>query len=714
MKNPYSTTQVRLGPMAVRVILVGMMALFAFMVYSSFSKPVRLRFELWAEHSNPVDVYYALPSTGYNARLHIMQQGVAQQWWSYDFDIPTYRAVSEFRLDPLRARGEFRLRSLRLSDHRHDVTWGPEALQQHLLGTHEATLLDSSPDGLTFASQGRDPYLRFRMPDAFQATPHWRALLRPGTWLALQVMAVWGLLEGIVLLLRRHAPTWHARIRRGLTYGAITPVLVSAAFTWHAAGSVHNGPVLGDGIQNLLIAYNLVKHRTFSHIGASDPPPTDFREPLPPMVTALHLHLFVPQAKDQPFGQLRAGTLTRQVKLSNLYWVFAGLMGTWLLTGRLTGSHIVAPLVASVLAYALFYHAPPQLNTLYTELQTAALLTLTSWALLRGIQEKTWRSFAVAGVCLGLLALTKASFLPIGIVGLTMLLAVLMLSSRKLAVPPGRAFGWISLTGLAAVLTVMPWIARNLVQFDSPRISDRGGLILHGRAVLNNMTDDEVIGLIYENSPSFYRKLVQGTKYSASPGNPEYMRGGRWQRLNRGESNFLESDREAILKGLPEQAISFHAWAGANYTILLNELKAQGNPYPEEVVDKRRRREAVEMMAERPWRHLYMSFPFFWHGFWGLHKTNVPFIDFDTQDLIVEILNLLGGLALIGSMAVGLLGRRPGLFAATILPFGLMAFYAFISHNIPRYMSPAHPAMMTMLVVTVAALLQRIRKRSPR
>lgn len=697
--------------MGLRVVLAGMIALLAFVVHSSLNKQFRLRFELWVQHPSPVDVYYALPGAGYDARLHFMQHGIPQQWRDYDFGVPAYRPVTEFRIDPLRGRGEFRIRSLRITNRWHDVTWGPEELQQHLLGANDATPLAGGEDGLTFTSMGRDPYLRFRVPDVFQAAPPSKTILRSGAWLAIKAMVAWCLLELIALALKQRAPAWHARIRRGLTHGMVTPVLVSATLTWHASGSIHDGPILGDGVQNLLIAYNLVNYDTFSHIGASHPPPTDFREPLPPMVAALHLHAFVPEAKNQPFGQLRAGELTRQVKFSNLYWVFAGLMGAWLLSRRLTQSRFAAPLAATCLAYVFFYHASPNLNTLYTELQTAALLTLTSWALLRGVQKKTWGSFAFGGVCLGLLALVKASFLPIGIIGLTMLLAVLLLSSRKLAISPWRAFGWISLTGLTAVLTVAPWIARNLVQFDSPRISDRGGLILHGRAVLNNMTDDEVIGLVYEHSPSFYRKLVQGTKYGASPDNADYMRGGRWQRINRGESNFIESDREAILKGLPEQAISFHAWAGANYTILLNELKAQGNPYPEEVVDKRRRREAIEMLAERPWRHLYMTFPFFWHGFWGLHKTNVPLIDLGTQDLIVEILNLLGGLALIGAMAAGLLRRRPDLLAATILPFGLMAFYAFISHSIPRYMAPAHPQMMVMLVVVITLLAHRARKR---
>jgi hypothetical protein len=690
----------------VRTVLAGLLALLTIVSFLALDKGLRVRIELWTSTSGPVEVYYALSRSGYDARQTIPTWGQVREYWPYEADIVAIYPITEVRFDPLRSPGEFRVRSLQLRNHWHQVTWGPEELPQHLLGTNQVELVHAGPEGLTFASTGTDPYVRFEVPRVLQRRPSWSTVAQPVLGWTIGAMLAWCLLEITALALRHRAPTWHARLRR-----AFPPLLASTVFTWHAGTTIHGGHVLGDGVQNLMISYNVLRHGTFSHVGGSHPPPTDFREPLPPLVTALHLRVFAPQAKELPFRELRAGALTRTVKLSNLYWVFLGLLATWLFTRRLTHSDVVAPAIATSLAYAFFYHDAHHINTLYTELQTAALLTLTSWALLRGIQAKTWVSFAIGGLSLGLLALTKASFVPIGFVALVMLLVVCWLASARLGVSRWRCLGWMALAGFVAVLTVAPWIARNIVQFDSPRISDRGGLILHGRAVLNNMTDDEVIGLIYENSPSFYRRLVAGTKYGGSPDNRDFMRGGRWQRLNRGLSDFFDSDREAIIKGRPDQAISFHAWAGAHHMRLINELIAQGNPYPEEVVDKMRRREAIEMLAARPWRHLYMTFPFFWHGFWGLPKPKVRIIDFAWQDLVVEMLNLLGGLALIGGMALGLLGRRPALFAATILPFGLMAFYSFISHNIPRYMSPAHPLMMVMLTVAGVVLWRRLARR---
>jgi hypothetical protein len=99
-----------------------------------------------------------------------------------------------------------------------------------------------------------------------------------------------------------------------------------------------------------------------------------------------------------------------------------------------------------------------------------------------------------------------------------------------------------------------------------------------------------------------------------------------------------------------------------------------------------------------------MTLPFFWHGFWGLKKVEIPLVSLATQDAIVEVLNLLAGLALLTAFFVGLLRRRPDLLALTVLPFGLMSFYAFVSHSIPRYMSPAHPIMLILLVATSVAL----------
>ncbi|MDT4887784.1 hypothetical protein FQZ97_1242650 [compost metagenome] len=48
-----------------------------------------------------------------------------------------------------------------------------------------------------------------------------------------------------------------------------------------------------------------------------------------------------------------------------------------------------------------------------------------------------------------------------------------------------------------------------------------------------------------------------------------------------------------------------------------------------------------------------------------------------------------------------------------MLPFGLMSFYAFVSHSIPRYMSPAHPIMLILLVAVVVAVLNGQFSRRP-
>ena len=121
--------------------------------------------------------------------------------------------------------------------------------------------------------------------------------------------------------------------------------------------------------------------------------------------------------------------------------------------------------------------------------------------------------------------------------------------------------------------------------------------------------------------------------------------------------------------------------------------------------------EAMAMIKARPWRHVAMTVPFFWHGFWSFKKVEVPLVSIETQDAIGELLNLFAGVALFGVFLYGLLRRHAQWVAVTVLPVGLMVFYAFVSHNIPRYSSPAHPMMLLALVLVGRTLCLRLHRR---
>ncbi len=72
--------------------------------------------------------------------------------------------------------------------------------------------------------------------------------------------------------------------------------------------------------------------------------------------------------------------------------------------------------------------------------------------------------------------------------------------------------------GLGFMLVLAPWVARNEIQFDSARVNSRGELILWGRAILNNMSNDEVLGLLYDQAPTLYKRAVAGTRLAEHEG----------------------------------------------------------------------------------------------------------------------------------------------------------------------------------------------------
>ena len=690
------------GWSVVRTLLVLLLGLAAYIALAHLHQSLDVDFEMRVDHSGPVEIYYDVPGSHFDPRLRETRKAAQDSWQRYSIAIQGYRAIEEVRIDPMTQPGRFEISEVRLSSRWAERQLKGEALLAAQQANTELKVAEVTPQAITFESTGADPFLSIKVPRAF-FRPDFGIVIPRGLLWALKIAAVWLLLEVLVSYLARHQPAIYARVRHSFVHGWALPLLLCAGLTYHSERHITDGPVLGDGIQNLLIATNLYQHGVFSHEGGANPQPTDFREPLPPMVAYAYLALFAPNSSEHlEFGHFRAGDMTRFVKKSNLLWVFTGLLGVWLLTRRLTHS-VGATLVATLLTCVFFFNAPEYIDTLYTELTTATVSVWGSYLLYGGVKDKKTGYFLAGGAAMGLLALTKASSLYINLIALLLLVAVMLLARQRMQVSARRVATWGLTMGLGLALVVIPWMVRNHLQFGSMRISDRGGLILHGRATLNNMTNDEVIGLIYEKSPSIYRRLVDGTRFGQT-GRDEFERGGRWQRLNRGLSSFWKSDIEAIRAGRPDLAVSFHAEAGARYTILLEQLRAQGNHYPEEVVDGMRRDEAIRMLKERPGRHLFMTLPFFWHGFWGLKKVEIPLVSLATQDAIVEVLNLLAGLALLTAFFVGLLRRRPDLLALTVLPFGLMSFYAFVSHSIPRYMSPAHPIMLILLVATSVAL----------
>jgi len=232
---------------------------------------------------------------------------------------------------------------------------------------------------------------------------------------------------------------------------------------------------------------------------------------------------------------------------------------------------------------------------------------------------------------------------------------------RELIRQPMKQLGVLTLT-FAVVIT--PWMLRNYSHFGTFNIATRGGIVLMLRAVKDQMTPREYLGSFYVWAPRPLRApvgLILGYR------NKDLQRGGALQRLNRSSSDFAADDKRANREGRPEDAISYYRKAQAEQVKVAKALAAAGNPSPDTEADKIIQQRAMQMIKEHPWRHLALTVPFLWRG-----------ATFAFPLLVFTI--------------VLRMRRHRSEFALFAYPaFGLVMFYALLTHFIPRYGSPTLP-----------------------
>jgi hypothetical protein len=414
-----------------------------------------------------------------------------------------------------------------------------------------------------------------------------------------------------------------------------------------------------DAEQNLAMAYNLRHHGSFSLDTDRAPDalrPSRYREPLPAVALAAYMAVFDGILKGHGFRDLLEGDNARLLQYSNIAWGLLLVVVMWR-TARI----LRIPEWLAVLAIALA-HIPliDHYGTLYTEVCGAALIALASYLALLALTRLQVSYFFYAGLSFGALALTKASFLYVAIA----LLAIYLLCGLSFVRASARARFVLGSTFAAAIgtaLVVAPWMLRNQVQFGSPEIADRGGLVLVTRAVKNGMTAEEYMGTFYAYAPRILQwPMGKLTGFQQK----DLQAGGRLQRLKRGAN---PGDEQAAAEGRVNDAISYYWRAKALRAPRLAAFEAAGHPNALGAADAELKKQAIARIEADPLRHLKMTLPFMWRG----APFMFPFFLF---------------------VLVYAWRKDDAPVAAYVLPtLGLIAFYALLSHFIPRYAEPNAP-----------------------
>jgi Dolichyl-phosphate-mannose-protein mannosyltransferase len=253
--------------------------------------------------------------------------------------------------------------------------------------------------------------------------------------------------------------------------------LVSLWFAYNATKLITNDAIIYDALTNVRIANHLVQTGVYSNTKTetSDPGPTMKREPVPVLVISAWLLLHPSFAAPYTIADLTDGRLTRTVKLVNVFWVFLVALFIFLLCWELFPNPITAGVVALVtlaISDATFLSTDPVVDRLFTELPATAFLLAASWCAVRFVHRETPSRAICLGIAMGLLVLTKAAFLYIGIA----FILLLFLSDRLefTRQPDARSLRQLRVNYamlVAAFLgTLAPWIGGN---HDSQRIHSR-------------------------------------------------------------------------------------------------------------------------------------------------------------------------------------------------------------------------------------------------
>jgi hypothetical protein len=453
---------------------------------------------------------------------------------------------------------------------------------------------------------------------------------------------------------------------------AIVYVALLAAWCHQISGSI----IRNDALGTLIPAVNLVHEGAYSLNPRPPLAPTMYREPVPIALTSIAVAAVDRALGPAELSDYTSGKRARYVKLQNILWLTLLCGAAFLATSYFTGSFALSVATALLSYLAFLYPAIRDVgvDSLYTEMPAAGLLMLASWLFATGISRRGWRRLIAAGVCFGLLALTKAMALPV-FAG-SLLLVVLYRTVRPAGTRRRTTLAQIAVLSLSCAVVVAPWIYRNWIVFQSAQISERSGLSVYMRALFNEVTPDEYRGLFYVWAPRPVRAPV-GRLLGFTPRDLEAD--GALIRLVGDGSPFAQSDLEAQKNGQPEHAVSLVAKARAERVKIRKALRSEGLGHRANLIaDEQMKDRGMQMMKDAPVKTLAGALTGLWRG----------------ALLLVPLL----GWALVHAWR----HQREDLLMFCVPATGFVVLLAFFSVFEPRYSGPMTPLAFVAAAAAVA------------
>ena len=425
-------------------------------------------------------------------------------------------------------------------------------------------------------------------------------------------------------------------------------------------------PITKDAWQNTSAAYHLVHAGVISsdEQERENPTPQMRREPLPIVVTAIYLLLHPAFNEPYALADLMEGRLTETVKGVNAFWRFFTAVFVFFLCLELFPDRRVAAVMSVtciVVSESFFFSRPGVVNTMYTELPEVALMLLASWSAVRFVRQKNKARAVWLGVSLGLLALCKASFLFIGAGFVVLLLVTDRLVIQASQAKPGFINGLLTYAaiGLAMIVTIAPWIARNTYVFGNPQIASGTDASVLGIRLL--LMKEPLLGQVYLYSPNLFKWLI-GPLVGFS-------------------------DRDLEPRGRLEAAKTVKLWRKRTFAEL---REAEGNRAHNQWIKST----FVQYVIENPVRYIASIGVFAYKAIWCMPRAGAA-------------LNFIFVTYFFGLFFCALFNRNQVLIAAFGLPAGLFFFISFFTHALSRYTMAMTPFIIVSVLWLLAVLVRK-------
>lgn len=436
---------------------------------------------------------------------------------------------------------------------------------------------------------------------------------------------------------------------------------------------------------------------TLAHHGIFGYDPADgpnmYREPLTSWTIAAQA-MVDPRLRGLDFLDVdQPGPAARAIKQQNLVWAAVMLFGVGQLTLMLLGGRgrreTIVAAAAIVVTHVAFLEWEDVTDRSLSELAAAAILVWASVVAVRLVDRAGPWTAPTLGLLLGLLALTKASFLYVAFVFIPILA---VLRWRRHAAP----LRTVIRDALTAVITLMlvcsPWMGRNLQEFGTFGISDRGGLAIHFRVTWNEASADELVGAFVYFSPLPVQPIAAralGVDLADFEGDGGLIRVARFREDDAAEGRsfyrLARKDRRELTAGYRAQGLP--EWQAAHRAD--RDLMSQG----------------VDALRDGPLRFV-RTFPLFlWRGTWPMLFSNL------VPSILLGPLNVGGMALLMVALALSVIRLRPRMFATVGIAGGIVVFYALLSHFEPRQSRPALPIMLMLCVLAADAGMRWVRGR---